>query len=105
MEIKMKNEKVYKNSNVLVRIYENQNPNREEDEQIVGDIYFKDDRSPVFFKAWLPQGALEAIKTNINKYCIESDKICIDNQLPNIVGVLTSVKTNMDLLLQKIINH
>jgi hypothetical protein len=88
---------------ILIRVYESQNPNVPESDQIVGEVLFKD-KPHIRASAWLPKGIAEFINSELLKIEDKNYNIHISNELPYQVGVLTSCKENFDLYMNKLLN-
>ena len=98
MKILRKNNVYDKDTDILVRVYENQDPNHGEKEQIASEVLFKEhcNHDHERFTSWLPRGAVVAIVQVLNNLPKNNYKVQISNELPNEVGVLTSCRDNFD---------
>ena len=86
---------------VLVRVYENQNYQCDENQQCIGEILFKSHvgLEHIRMKAWLPKGIASGIVEELvaNIPPDSNLKIGISNEFPDQVGVLTSCHKNFDI--------
>jgi hypothetical protein len=99
MKIIKKDYEYLKDIDVLIRVYENQQPGIcEEKDQICSEILFKEHtgQDHLRFTSWLPRGAVNAIVSNLNKFAKKKWKAQLSNELPSEVGVLTSCRENFD---------
>jgi hypothetical protein len=85
-------------ADVLVRVYKNQDPDHDEDDQCAAEVLYKAhlELDHERFTAWLPKGCANAIVSALKKF--EDDDIVIGmaNEFSNNVGVLTSVRENFE---------
>lgn len=83
---------------VLVRVYENQDPDHGEKEQIACEILFKP-HTGIDHKrctSWLPRGAVHFVVGILNTLKDRDLKVQISNELADNVGVLTSCSYAFD---------
>jgi hypothetical protein len=95
-----KGEPYLKEAEILVRVYEAQCRVDDEKKQFVGEVLFRPSvhRDPIQFKAWLPKGLVEGIKSAFKS--IKGDfTVQISNELSNQVGSLTSCRENFEIFL------
>lgn len=90
----------YNNCDVLIRVYNSQTEHPKEEEQIVGELLFKD-KPHQRCTAWLPKGVANFISQELIKIKNETLRIHISNELPFQVGVLTSCKQNFDISIKE----
>ena len=101
MKVILERETYLANTDILVRVYENQSSYYKEEEQCVGEILFRPklQREHIYFSAPFPRGLVEAIDKAFEK--IVGDYIIqISNELPYQIGVLTSCDEHFDIRLK-----
>lgn len=98
MKIIRKNYNYDKDTDILVRVYENQSSYTDEKEQIACEVLFKPycNQESQQFTSWLPRGAVVAIVQVLNGLPKNNWKVQISNELPNTVGVLNFCIENFD---------
>lgn len=96
-----------KNLDILVRVYENQIPDCEEEEQCAGEVLFKEHMGIDHerFLSWLPKGCAKAVVEILKKFEDKDVRVGIANEFPSIVGALTSCPENFDGALQREIDE
>lgn len=101
------NSEYLKEAKVLVRVYENQNPEAPEKEQVVGEVLFRNPSTeePVCFTAWLPRGLAHGVVEALRKYAQKEWVVQVSNELPYQVGVLTSCIENFDNVLKRVLHE
>ena len=89
-------------TDILIRVYENQQENHDEKSQCVGEILFRPHLQieHIRFTAWLPYGLVEAIIEQLNYMQGKDYTVQIANELPYKIGVLTSCYENFDVRLR-----
>ena len=101
MEFILESETYLPNVDILLRVYENQAGNHSEEEQCVGEILFhpKLKRDDIYFSAQYPRGLVTAIERAFEKIVGEYT-VQISNELPSVIGALTSCDTHFELRLK-----
>lgn len=96
MDIILEDKHYLDDVDVLVRVYENQNPSRDEKSQVSVEVLFRNGLGIENHRAtaWLPRGAAVFAVMKLKEFGKPGMKVQVANELPDNIGVLTSCREN-----------